>query len=207
MHEDRNGNLWFGAPAGLTRIDSSGKSHVIAWRDSPHPNQLHTRGCAGIAVVRGRDRPAPVRPENRSLHDYTTRDGLPDNVVQCILPDQAGNLWLSTNRGISRFDPRDGSFANFHESDGLQGEQFNRKACFADSSGMLYFGGCMASTRSTPADSRQTSGSGTRHPDRVADSRKHVPVRAGSVLPKPLWEMEALNLSHRDEDFHSSLPR
>ena len=37
---------------------------------------------------------------------YTTREGLPDNVVQCILPDQSGNLWLSTNNGLSRFNPQ-----------------------------------------------------------------------------------------------------
>ena len=62
-------------------------------------------------------------------------------MVQCILPDQAGNLWLSTNNGISRFNPRDNSFSNYHESDGLQGEQFNRKACFVDPAGIMYFGG------------------------------------------------------------------
>ncbi|MBK8192341.1 MAG: response regulator [Lewinellaceae bacterium] len=36
---------------------------------------------------------------------YTQKDGLPDNVVYGILPDDNGRMWLSTNRGLSIFDP------------------------------------------------------------------------------------------------------
>ena len=36
-------------------------------------------------------------PKTETYTHYTTQDGLPDNVVQCILRDRSGNLWLSTN--------------------------------------------------------------------------------------------------------------
>ena len=111
---------------------------------------------------------------------YTTREGLPDNVVQCILPDQAGNLWLSTNNGISRFNPRENSFSNYHESDGLQGEQFNRKSCFVDPAGIMYFGGLhgfnMFDPSRIPAARR---GAVPGHADRIPDSRKRGPGPAG----------------------------
>ena len=75
---------------------------------------------------------------------------MPDNIVQCILPDEAGNLWISTARGISRFNRKDNSFFNYSESDGLQGQFFNRKSCFRDKSGWMYFGGLNGFNRLSP---------------------------------------------------------
>jgi signal transduction histidine kinase len=57
------------------------------------------------------------------------------------LPDAEGRLWLSTNRGLSRFDPRQGSFRNYDSKDGLQGDQFNVRAYSRGSDGELFFGG------------------------------------------------------------------
>ncbi len=133
---------------------------------------------------------------------YTKADGLPDNVVQCILPDAGGNLWLSTINGISRFDPRNNTFTNYHESDGLQSEQFNRKACFADVSGMMYFGGLHGFNLFDPRSIPSTPSRG----DRVVLSElrlggETVPVRPGSVLPKPIWQMDTLNLSYKQNAF------
>ena len=154
MHEDRNGNLWIGAIAGLTKIDDSGKSRVIPWPQSQRAhiqiNFIHEdpNGVLWLAAETGLLR---FDPKTEAFSEYTTRDGLPDNIVQCILGDRAGNLWLSTNNGISRFSPRDKSFSNFHESDGLQGEQFNRKACSVDASGIMYFGGLRGFNMFDPA--------------------------------------------------------
>ena len=140
--------------------------------------------------------------KTEAFSEYTTREGLPDNVVQCILGDKAGNLWLSTNNGISRFNPRDNGFSNFHESDGLQGEQFNRKACSVDASGIMYFGGLhgfnMFDPSRIPAKPREEGRVVLTEP-RIRG--KNVPVKEGSVLPKPIWEMDVLNLSHKDEEF------
>ncbi len=36
----------------------------------------------------------------------------------------AGNLWLTTNEGLSRFSPRTRQFRNYDASDGLQGKEF-----------------------------------------------------------------------------------
>jgi hypothetical protein len=72
---------------------------------------------------------------------YTMKDGLPDDAVYGILPDAEGRLWLSTNRGLSRFDPRQGSFRNYDSNDGLQGDQFNVRAYSRGSDGELFFGG------------------------------------------------------------------
>ncbi|MEO8150331.1 MAG: triple tyrosine motif-containing protein [Bacteroidia bacterium] len=83
---------------------------------------------------------------------YSEKDGLPNNVVYGILSDQAGNLWMSTNKGLSCFKPGVGSFRNFTESDGLQGDEFNRYQSLKLKSGELLFGGVNGITAFNPAD-------------------------------------------------------
>ncbi len=205
MLEDREGNLWFASADSLIRMDPGGKVKTIVFpkassadlASTPQINFMHedAQGVLWFASENGLLR---YDPKSEAYTAYTTREGLPDNVVQCVLPDQAGNLWLSTNNGISRFNPRDNTFSNFHESDGLQGEQFNRKACFADNSGVLYFGGMHGFNIFAP--SRIPA---VRETSRVilTEFRIHgssVPVLSGSLLPKPLWQMKELNLPPED---------
>ena len=73
--------------------------------------------------------------------NYTERDGLPNEAIYGILQDSRGYLWLSTNNGLSRFDPRRESFLNYDVSHGLQANEFNFGAHHRSSSGELFFGG------------------------------------------------------------------
>ena len=51
------------------------------------------------------------RPHIRS-HNFTTREGLASNVVNTIIQDRQGYLWIGTNHGLTRFDGH--QFANFY---------------------------------------------------------------------------------------------
>jgi signal transduction histidine kinase/ligand-binding sensor domain-containing protein len=72
---------------------------------------------------------------------FLVKNGLPNNVVYGILPDDNGNLWMSTNNGLSCFDPGSQKFRNFDVKDGLQGNEFNHDAFVKDEHGRMYFGG------------------------------------------------------------------
>ncbi len=72
---------------------------------------------------------------------FTEKDGLPNDVVYGILIDSSNNLWMSTNKGLSRFNPTTGEFRNFDASDGLQSNEFNTGAYFKSQSGEMFFGG------------------------------------------------------------------
>lgn len=58
-----------------------------------------------------------------------------------IVPDEDGNLWISTNRGLIKFNPDKGSVQTFDESDGLQNKQFNEYSFCKAKDGMMLFGG------------------------------------------------------------------
>lgn len=76
----------------------------------------------------------------RFIH-YTIKNGLPNNVMYGILSDDDGNLWISTNKGLSKFNPSANSFQNYEAKDGLQSNEFNRYAYCKTRDGTLFFGG------------------------------------------------------------------
>lgn len=59
-----------------------------------------------------------------SLKPYSQNQGLVNNTVFGILEDEQGSLWISTEHGLSYFDPETSRFVNYTKDDGLINEQF-----------------------------------------------------------------------------------
>ena len=83
--------------------------------------------------------------KRNKFYSYTTDDGLANNVIYGILPGENQNLWLSSNKGITKFNPRAildslPEIVNYANYDGLATE-FNTGAYYKHHSGNLYFGG------------------------------------------------------------------
>ena len=75
------------------------------------------------------------------ISNYNMSNGLPSNVIYGILGDNEGNLWLSTNNGISKFNVHKEDFRNYTIEDGLQSNQFFWGAAYSTADGEFYFGG------------------------------------------------------------------
>ncbi len=87
---------------------------------------------------------------------FTDKDGLPNNVVYGIVSDSAGNLWMSTNKGLSCFNTTNKMFRNFTKEDNLPGEEFNRNQYATLPNGQLFFGGVDGYTVFNPAEVLKT---------------------------------------------------
>ena len=72
---------------------------------------------------------------------FTTEDGLSNNTIYSIVSDRAGILWLSTNKGICRFNPTDFSVTSYVKTDGIAGNEFNRHHKLAFRDGHIAMGG------------------------------------------------------------------
>ncbi|MBK9254323.1 MAG: hypothetical protein IPM42_02420 [Saprospiraceae bacterium] len=72
---------------------------------------------------------------------FTKSDGLPDNTVYAIAPDDCNRLWLSTNRGIVSMDLSTGKFKSYEDYPGQQGREYNRHAVCVAKDGRILFGG------------------------------------------------------------------
>ena len=85
-------------------------------------------------------------------HAFTTDNGLPNNTIYAIVPDDNNNFWLSSNKGISMFNPITHAIRNFDIADGLISNEFNRWHCFKLPDGRIAFGGITGYTIFNPAD-------------------------------------------------------
>lgn len=75
-----------------------------------------------------------------SYKSYTKRDGLASDFVKGIVEDRYGMLWITTDNGLSLFNPQTGVFNNFSEADGLVSSQFYFNGAIRSAAGPLYFG-------------------------------------------------------------------
>jgi len=77
---------------------------------------------------------------NLSFTHFTTSNGLVDNVVQSIIEDDDGKIWLATEYGISRFSPDTKTFENFFFSSTIQGNVYGEGSVLKFPDGRLLFG-------------------------------------------------------------------
>ena len=156
--QDKSGNIWVGTDAGLNilpveelskenprfkifrnkpgDLNSLSNNYVLPIFESADGNLWVGTMGGGLNLVRNTDNLDSV-----SFTAFKTDHGLPNDVVKGILEDDYGFLWVSTNKGLSRFDPKDQNFVNYDITDGLQDYEFGELACCKLSDGMMMFGG------------------------------------------------------------------
>ncbi|WP_373943038.1 ATP-binding protein [Polaribacter sejongensis] len=75
-------------------------------------------------------------------------EGLPNQVIYTVLPDDYNNLWFSTNKGLSRLNLESNQFKNFDISDGISSNEFNynskiklqnKELMFGSTNGIVFF--------------------------------------------------------------------
>ncbi|HPH16194.1 MAG TPA: two-component regulator propeller domain-containing protein, partial [Bacteroidales bacterium] len=76
--------------------------------------------------------------KSKHVDVYTIAHGLKSNVVESIISDNNGNIWLGSNV-LTKFDIRNKTFTHYTESDGINGV-FIVKAAVKSQDGFLFFG-------------------------------------------------------------------
>ncbi|MCE7991298.1 MAG: response regulator [Roseivirga sp.] len=151
MTEDRRGNLWLGTYYdGLYQYHPESGNLTQFKREVDNPSSLsnnriwalHTdpAGIVWVGTFGGGLNKVINQGGQVTFERITEHDGLANNAVISIQSDDTGCLWVSGNKGLSKFDPRQFVFVNYDQNDGLQGDHFNA-ASYKGESGKLYFGG------------------------------------------------------------------
>jgi signal transduction histidine kinase/ligand-binding sensor domain-containing protein len=143
---DSRGRLWVGTDDGLNLMVGPGRftvfKNVPGRSNTPSSNNILSLYPAGDTLWFGTY--AGLNCYNMAKDSFFVidqRSGLPNDVVYAILPERDGNLWLSTNAGIVRYDPRSGDIRVFSKNDGLQSNEFNQRPALLSRKGFMYFGG------------------------------------------------------------------
>ena len=71
---------------------------------------------------------------------FTKADGLPSDVILTIVGDEKGNLWMSTENGISSYNTIQQVFRNYNRHDGIINSGFSEAACAVRKDGTICFG-------------------------------------------------------------------
>ena len=142
-----DGFLWAATSNGISKIDPS-KGVVENFRhDSKNPNSISSNTVYSLAEFNGELIAGTSAGfnlfdiKNGSFKSFTEKDGLTNNIVYGAVVDNQNNIWLSTNKGLSYFNPMDNSFHGYNLYDGIQSNIFNVGAYHKGKSGKLYFGG------------------------------------------------------------------
>ena len=212
FNEDDSGNLWIGTNGGGLNIFNKKSEEFIHYKyESKDPSSLsnnevsviHKDKYGTIWIGTNGGGINKFDSQYKIFKRYSEKDGLPNNMICGILEDNDGNLWISTYKGLSKFNPKTERFRNFGVEEGLQGNEFNNWAYFKGKDGKMYFGG--------------TSGLNVFHPDSLKDNSfippvvitdfqlLHKPVTIGydtlwdrTILEKAIFETSTLELNHYD---------
>ncbi len=149
--KDNNGQMWFATSAGGLNMlkEENGILSIVPSPLNPIllkatkdyitnifqlSNEVYWFGTMGSGIVK-------LDTKQKKTWVYNKKSGLPNNVIYGILADKSGALWMSTNKGIAKFNPITRFIQNYSEVDGLMSNEFNQGAYFKSKNGYLYFGG------------------------------------------------------------------
>ncbi|MBN8783242.1 MAG: response regulator [Terrimonas ferruginea] len=129
----------------------------------------------------------------------TVAEGLPDNNVLGILEGDNGELWISTIKGLARYNPSTGMCNVYTTEDGIAGNVFNNNAWYKDPAGTIYFGGYHGLTSFIPSAIHQNN---TPPPLVFSSLSLHnKEVKPGELLDKQIGFTKELVLSHNQNAF------
>ncbi len=151
--QSRSGYLWFATQTGLVRFDGVRFTSAdqiypgLPGHDWARDAYEDPSGKLWLATMD--DGVWTLSPAG--ITHYTTEDGLPANLVQCITPGAGGVIWGCTESGVVRIDPNaapageskakgppKGAVAEFTVADGLAGPR--AWAACEDAQGVLWVG-------------------------------------------------------------------
>jgi len=75
-----------------------------------------------------------------AFKSYTVKTGAPDDVILSIVDDLEGNLWLSSERGILKFNTRNESFEIYSEQSGVEKRYFSEATGLRTADNEIMFG-------------------------------------------------------------------
>ncbi len=148
--ETRNGDLWFGTRGGLLKYLEA-KDSFLVYRNIPsNPASMSentafclyedAEGNIWSGSYGGGLNHLDVK--TGKFRHYTTADGLLNNNVFSLIPDQKNKLWLLSFNGITLFDPAQKTFRAFTHDQGLLNTAFDGflygKSRYSNT---LFFGG------------------------------------------------------------------
>ncbi len=135
--EDKDHCLWFGADK-LVIYDPKNQK-ILKYNESTRYMIEDSKNRFWLTTLTHGF--ALFSKEKGFVRYYDEKNGLANNQTLAILEDNEHFLWISTNNGLSKFDPEKERFHTFSTKSGFQNDQFTYGAAYKLPTGELLFGG------------------------------------------------------------------
>ena len=166
MVVDKKGVLWCGTSGGLIRIPTDefvhdAKAFQVYVRDYEIRDVLIDRqerlwlSVSGEGLVQVELRDGNMEPK---FHVFNTSNGLVNNLVQSVVDTPDGNLWISTQQGVTAWNARKKSFENYMFSRNPMGNVYNENSAVCLDDGRVVLGGNYGLTIIQPSRLSHVSG-------------------------------------------------
>lgn len=163
---DKHGVLWCGTSGGLIRIPvdefvkdaSRYKTYV---RDYEMRDVIVDRqgrlwlSASGDGLVQVEPGDGETEPK---FYVFNTSNGLVNNLVQSVVDTPDGNLWISTQQGVTAWNARKKSFENYMFSRNPMGNVYNENSAVCLDDGRVVLGGNYGLTIIQPSRLSHVSG-------------------------------------------------
>lgn len=209
IYEDYKGDVWCLSQQGLIHVknistqpefeyykkgnnkQSLRSNYILSVMDDPkYPEQFIWIGTKNGGLHR-------LDKKNNTFDYFSTKDGLPNDVIYGILPEGNDKLWLSTNNGICAFDLNDFSTVNYRISDGLQDNEFNTNAFAKGKNGRLNFGGINGLNSFYPNEVQNNKTNPSINITQLKINNEvitvHHPIK---ILSQPIHQTQQIELRH-----------
>ena len=146
---DKDDQLWVGSyGGGLQRYDRQRGTFISVGRDTLSESLLdHTivhdisQSNAGMLLVGTEERGmCIVNTKSGYYRSITMQQGLPSNSIYGVFEDRDENIWLCSNKGITKYRMSTGEIINIDRDDGLPTSDFESGAIVQTVDGQLFFG-------------------------------------------------------------------
>lgn len=78
---------------------------------------------------------------NPVITNVSKKHDIQNMTVYSTIPDNEGSIWMSTNAGITKYNPKTDQYLDFTVTEGLQQNEFNRLAFTQCANGDIVYGG------------------------------------------------------------------
>ncbi len=139
--EDSEKNMWICTQNGLSLYDSLTSSFRAYHFPDDDIGAIYKDKAGYIWVGSNTKGLFLCNKDGTILRTYDMSNVLPSNRIHAITQDNNGDIWFSSNFGLSRLNPEIQSIRNYSKEDGLQGNQFYQQSFLKTRKGELFFGG------------------------------------------------------------------
>jgi signal transduction histidine kinase/CheY-like chemotaxis protein/AraC-like DNA-binding protein/sugar lactone lactonase YvrE len=152
---EKPGTIWIGSRGmGIYRYNTVNKRLMARYNAGLYPGKVTNDDILSLFTDKGQHIWAgtsnglfeivPVSPDSVQFESWQFQSDLQNTSIHAMEADNLGNLWVTTNQGLSLIDPKGKNVRSYSVDDGLINFEYTDGASFFDeASGRLFVGGTM----------------------------------------------------------------